>query len=123
MAIFAGPLFNFILAFFIFLAIGLLHGIPTNEPIISEVITDSPAYAAGMEPGDFIKEVDGVPVEKWTEFTDIVKSKGSEKIQLKVERNGDLVTFAVTPNTVVNEAGEKVGQIGVMYDHLWKRTL
>src|SRR5690606_6052966 len=62
MAIFAGPLFNFILAFFIFLAIGLLHGIPTNEPIIKEVISDSPAYAAGMEPGDFIKEVDGVPV-------------------------------------------------------------
>ncbi|MDW0115699.1 RIP metalloprotease RseP [Sporosarcina thermotolerans] len=116
MAIFAGPLFNFILAFFIFLAIGLLHGIPTNEPIISEVISDSPAYSAGMEPGDFIKEVDGVPVKTWTEFTDIVKSSGSEKIQLKVERGGDLVTFAVTPNTVVNEAGEKVGQIGVMYD-------
>ena len=37
MAIFAGPLFNFILAFFIFLAIGLLQGKPTYEPIITEV--------------------------------------------------------------------------------------
>ena len=37
MTIFAGPLFNFILAFFIFIAIGLLQGVPTNEPIISEV--------------------------------------------------------------------------------------
>ncbi|MDN4607430.1 RIP metalloprotease RseP [Sporosarcina highlanderae] len=116
MAIFAGPLFNFILAFFIFLAIGLLHGIPTNEPIISEVISNSPAYSAGMEAGDFVKEVDGVPVETWTGFTDIVKSSGGEKIQLKVERGGDLVTFTVTPDTVENEAGQKVGQIGVMYD-------
>ena len=63
MAIFAGPLFNFILAFFIFLAIGLLNGIPTNEPIIKEVVNDSPAYAAGMEAGDFVKEVNGKPIE------------------------------------------------------------
>ncbi len=36
MAIFAGPLFNFILAFFIFLAIGLLQGVPMNEPLCSK---------------------------------------------------------------------------------------
>ena len=37
MAIFAGPLFNFILAFFIFIALGLLQGVPSNEPVVSEV--------------------------------------------------------------------------------------
>ena len=36
MAIFAGPLFNFILAFFIFLTIGLLQGVPANEPLCSK---------------------------------------------------------------------------------------
>ena len=41
--IFAGPLFNFILAFFIFLMIGLLQGVPTYEPIISGVAEDGPA--------------------------------------------------------------------------------
>ena len=41
MAIFAGPLFNFILSFFIFLAIGLIQGVPTYDPIITEVQSDS----------------------------------------------------------------------------------
>ena len=35
MAIFAGPLFNFILAFFIFLLLGLFQGVPTYEPVIT----------------------------------------------------------------------------------------
>src|SRR5690606_20902636 len=115
MAIFAGPLFNFILAFFIFLAIGLLHGIPTNEPIIKEVISDSPAYAAGMEAGDFVKEVDGKPIASWQEFTETVQVNPGNRLQMKVERNGELVTLQVVPEKVVKE-GNEFGQIGVMYE-------
>lgn len=115
MAIFAGPLFNFILAFFIFLAIGLLHGIPTNEPIIKEVIDDSPAYAAGMQAGDYVKEVDGKPIVSWQEFTETIQKNPGENLQLKVERAGEIVTLAVVPETVV-DAGQKFGQIGVMYE-------
>ncbi|MCM3742867.1 RIP metalloprotease RseP [Sporosarcina luteola] len=115
MAIFAGPLFNFILAFFIFLAIGLLNGIPTNEPIIKEVITDSPAYAAGMEAGDFVKEVDGKPIGSWQEFTATIQENPGNKLRLKVERAGEMVTLAVVPEKVVKDRDE-FGQIGVMYE-------
>lgn len=112
MAIFAGPLFNFILSFFIFLAIGLLNGVPKDEPIIADVVSDSPAYAAGLQTGDYIKEVDGTPVDKWTEFTEIVQNKPGENIQLKVERAGELLTMTMTPSTV-EESGQKFGRIGV----------
>ncbi|MFS0688064.1 RIP metalloprotease RseP [Sporosarcina sp. 179-K 8C2 HS] len=115
MAIFAGPLFNFILAFFIFLAIGLLHGIPTNEPIIKEVVNDSPAYAAGMEAGDFVKEVDGKPIESWQEFTTTIQKNPGKNLQMKVERDGEMLTLAVIPKTFV-DAGREYGQIGVMYE-------
>ncbi|MBD7983564.1 RIP metalloprotease RseP [Sporosarcina sp. Sa2YVA2] len=114
MTIFAGPLFNFILAFFIFLALGLINGVPKNEPIIDEVIADSPAYAAGMEAGDYIKEVDGTPVDKWTEFTEIIQNKPGENVQMKVERAGELVTMTMIPS-VVEDSGKKFGQIGVKY--------
>ncbi|WP_262172947.1 RIP metalloprotease RseP [Saccharococcus sp. Marseille-Q5394] len=115
MAIFAGPLFNFILAFFIFLAIGLLHGIPTNEPIIKEVISNSAAYAAGMEAGDFVKEVDGKSIESWQEFTETIQKNPGKNLQMKVERNGEMVTMAVVPEKVVKD-GDEFGQIGVMYE-------
>lgn len=114
LAIFAGPLFNFILAFFIFLALGLINGVPKNEPIIDEVVTDSPAYAAGMEAGDYIKEVDGTPVDKWTEFTEIIQQKPGENVQVKVDRAGELVTMTMIPS-VVEDSGQKFGQIGVKY--------
>ncbi|MCG7342903.1 RIP metalloprotease RseP [Sporosarcina sp. ACRSL] len=115
MAIFAGPLFNFILAFFIFLAIGLLNGIPTNEPIIKEVVNDSPAYAAGMEAGDYVKEVEGEPIESWQEFTQTIQENPGKSLQIKVERAGEMVTLAVIPNKLV-DAGREYGQIGVLYE-------
>ncbi len=115
MAIFAGPLFNFILAFFIFLAIGLLNGIPTNEPIIKEVVNDSPAYAAGMEAGDFVKEVNGKPIKSWQDFTETIQENPGNRVQMKVERAGELVTLAVVPDLLV-DAGREYGQIGVLYE-------
>jgi regulator of sigma E protease len=114
MAIFAGPLFNFILAFFIFLAIGLLQGVPTYEPIITDVINNGPAQAAGMKDGDLVKEVDGNPIETWQEFVEIIQQSPGVLLQLEVDRTGDSVIMDVVPDTLENK-GKEYGQIGVKY--------
>ncbi len=114
MAIFAGPLFNFILSFFIFLAIGLLQGVPTYEPIITSVVSNGPAEAAGMKDGDLVTEVDGKPIDKWQEFAEIIQRSPGVLLQFEVDRNGDSVTMDVIPNTL-EEAGKEYGQIGVSY--------
>lgn len=115
--IFAGPLFNFILAFFIFLAIGLLHGVPTDEivkPIISEVIDAGPAEAAGMKQDDFIKEVNGKAISTWDEFAKVIQDNPGVPLQFAIERGEEQVVIEVVPATV-EEKGEKFGQIGVRY--------
>lgn len=114
MTIFAGPLFNFILAFFIFLTIGILQGVPTNEPIITEVQSTGAAYEAGMKDGDYVKEVNGDPISSWNEFAEIIQEYPGERITFTVERNDELVTLEVVPATI-EEAGQKFGQIGVLY--------
>ncbi|MFD1928668.1 RIP metalloprotease RseP [Sporosarcina siberiensis] len=117
MTIFAGPLFNFILAFFIFLAIGLIQGVPTvptNEPIISDVNNDGPASKAGMEKDDFVKEVNGEPVKTWTEFAEIIQANPEVPLKIQVERRTDLVLLEVIPKKLT-EAGKDYGQIGVIY--------
>lgn len=114
LTIFAGPLFNFILSFFIFLTIGLLQGVPTYEPIITEVQNTGPAYEAGMQDGDNIKEVDGTPISSWTEFAEIIKNNPAEELSFVVERDSQLVTLHITPDEI-EEAGQKFGQIGVLY--------
>ncbi|SER52905.1 RIP metalloprotease RseP [Psychrobacillus sp. OK032] len=114
MAIFAGPLFNFILAFFIFLLLGLFQGIPTYEPVISTVVADTPAAQAGMKDGDLVTAINGTPISTWDELSEKVKVSPNENMNFTVERNGETLDLTMTPNEVV-VGKEKVGQIGVKY--------
>ncbi|MEK4522557.1 RIP metalloprotease RseP [Psychrobacillus sp. FSL W7-1493] len=114
LTIFAGPLFNFILAFFIFLALGLIQGIPTNEPIITTVVDDSPAEMAGMKDGDLVKEIDGVQITEWEQLSNAVRESANEPLTFVVERDGMTEELMITPIEVSTKEG-KVTQIGVMY--------
>ena len=115
MTIFAGPLFNFILAFFIFLTIGLLQGVPTNVPIISEVQKTGSAIEAGMKDGDLIKKVNDKDIANWNEFAKIIQDSPGVPLTFTVERNEQLVDLVVVPATM-EEAGREFGQIGVLYN-------
>lgn len=115
MAIFAGPLFNFILAFFIFLAIGLLQGIPTYEPIITEVADQGPAVEAGLKDGDYVKSINGVDITTWQELSSTIQDNPGKPLAFVVERDGQSVALNITPKTLEDKAGNKYGQIGVIY--------
>ncbi|WP_318615385.1 RIP metalloprotease RseP [Sporosarcina sp. YIM B06819] len=113
MAIFAGPLFNFILSFFIFLALGLMQGVPMKEAIIADVQSDNVAFAAGVEAGDLVKEIDGHSVSTWNEFVEIVQANPGNPLQFVVERDGTLVKLNITPTTIKDKSGQEYGQLGV----------
>ncbi|MGE7908997.1 RIP metalloprotease RseP [Lysinibacillus xylanilyticus] len=115
MTIFAGPLFNFILAFFIYLLIGLINGVPTYEPIITEVVENDPAAQAGMLAGDKVVGIDGQVVEKWQDLAAIVQDHPGENITVTVDRNGQQVNLNMKVKEI-EQNGEKYGQIGVKYE-------
>ncbi|KGR81389.1 MULTISPECIES: RIP metalloprotease RseP [Lysinibacillus] len=115
MTIFAGPLFNFILAFVIYLVIGLIHGVPTYEPIITEVVENDPAAQAGMLAGDRVTAINGQAVEKWQDLAAIVQDHPNEDIAVTVERDGQSVNLNMTVKEIQQD-GEKYGQIGVRYE-------
>lgn len=115
MTIFAGPLFNFILAFFIYLLIGLLNGVPTYEPIITEVVENDPAAQAGMLAGDKVTAIDGQVVEKWQDLAAIVQDSAGETINVTVERSGHTENLTMQVKEVTVE-GKQYGQIGVKYE-------
>lgn len=114
MAIFAGPLFNFILAFFVFAFIAMMQGVPTYEPIIYDVVEDGPAADAGMQKGDYVKAIDGDPIEDWQELSGTVQDKPGEELTFLVERDGQDIELTMTPEAL-EESGKEYGQIGVMY--------
>ncbi|WP_391208710.1 RIP metalloprotease RseP [Psychrobacillus sp. L4] len=114
MAIFAGPLFNFILAFFIFLILGLLQGVPTYEPVITTVVADGPAAQAGMKDGDLVTKINGSPISTWDELSEEVKVSPNQKMGFTVDRKGETLEFSMIPKEVTS-GKEKLGQIGVQY--------
>ena len=63
----AGPGANFVLAILLFWVL-LLGGVSVPVPYVGSVAADSPAYQAGMQPGERLVQVDGVPVEQWSDF-------------------------------------------------------
>jgi regulator of sigma E protease len=96
----AGPLVNIFLAFVLlsaFLALPV-STIASNGLIVRAVVADSPAYEAGIEPGDIILEVDGQDVRRQGDMQDIVNSgeEGAE-ITLSILRNGQEEEITLKP--------------------------
>lgn len=65
----AGPLANFLLAITVFWVINVVYGITGTAPVLENVVVGSPAYEAGLRPGDEIVAVDGVSTTLWQEVT------------------------------------------------------
>ncbi|MBD8031787.1 MULTISPECIES: RIP metalloprotease RseP [Solibacillus] len=114
MAIFAGPLFNFILAFFIFLVIGLIQGIPSEEPIIAEVIDNNVASNAGIMEGDKVVKVNGQAISTWEQLSTQIYDNPNKTLTFEVERETGNEIIELTPKQVEQEDGATYGQIGVM---------
>jgi regulator of sigma E protease len=92
----AGPAFNLILAFLIYVAISWI-GIPTLAAIIGEVQPKSPAYNAGMMKGDRILSINLKPVGEWTDIPLLMMENKTGKLNIILERKGTQFRVEVIP--------------------------
>jgi regulator of sigma E protease len=95
----AGPLANFLLAIVILAGVALIVGERTviPSPRIDEVVSDSAAKAAGFEPGDVVRSIDGQDVHTFAEMQAIVGRSAHQTLNVAIERHGTLVTLHATP--------------------------
>jgi regulator of sigma E protease len=113
MAIFAGPMMNFILAFVVFVLIGLMQGVPTNDPELGRLTADGAAKEAGLQEGDIIQSVSGAEITSWTDVVEIIRNSPNKELEFSLERDGKEMTIPVTPKSQEVEEGQKIGVIGV----------
>jgi len=61
------------------------------------VVLDSAAHKAGLQSGDKIVGVDGVRVSDWDALKSRIEANGGKQLDLVVERNGEQLALAATP--------------------------
>ncbi|WP_417900530.1 RIP metalloprotease RseP [Bacillus haimaensis] len=113
LAIFAGPMMNFILAFLIFAFLGMVQGYYINEAVIGELTPDGAAQASGLQQGDKVLAINDESVSTWEEVVKIIQVNANEELLFLVERDGQSMNIPVTPKSEQAENGEARGVIGV----------
>ncbi|MCI6988240.1 MAG: RIP metalloprotease RseP [Campylobacter sp.] len=102
--LFAGPFFNIILAFFIYIALGYI-GVEKLAPKVGAVLKNSAATSAGVMVGDEIKSINGTAIKEWNDISKVV---GLETLDLSIERDGEILNLTLTPK--VGEAKSIFGE-------------
>ena len=110
LVVIAGVVMNFILAIVIFSFLAMRLGVPAGNTVITEVVPDSPASAAGFFAGDMIVEVDGKTITDRADLDTIIKTNPNKELEFKVIR--DEKTVSLFP--VIGEGEEKLGYLGIM---------
>ena len=71
--------------------------VPPIEPVIGEVLPDSPAAEGGLNSGDMILKINANPIYDWSEIKKFINEKGGEIISLSIDRNGESKQLFVKP--------------------------
>lgn len=111
--VYAGPGMNYVLAFALYT--GLIWGkgmpVPSNEPVIGNMMVGFPADKAGIAVGDKITAFGGRALTGWEDLASSIHRSAEKEIKLSIERDGKKLEISVIPKK--DETGER-GVIGIM---------
>nr|MBQ8252662.1 RIP metalloprotease RseP [Lachnospiraceae bacterium] len=99
----AGPIFNFILAFFFSMIIVGSYG--ADMPVVTTVLEDGAAYEAGLRDGDKIVRMDGNKIHLYREISLRSMLNRGENIEVTYERDGETYQTVITP--IYDEAAQR----------------
>lgn len=112
----AGAVFNFLLAIVIFFMIYAVNGIqtPSMEPVVGNMMSNSPAMTAHMTVNDRIVSINGKPVNEWTDISKSLQGTANTLVPIVVNRDGVNQELTVIPEAVGNEGRAVIGINPVM---------
>jgi regulator of sigma E protease len=95
--VFAGPAANLVMPLFIYFSFFLGH---TEVPAatVGDVLSESPAAAAGLQPGDRVLSVDGKNVPTWEAFEAYIDGHAELPVRVTLRRAGEEISTYVTPH-------------------------
>jgi regulator of sigma E protease len=109
----AGPAANVLLAFLIFAGLFMTVGRDVMQPVLSTVVAGSPAARGGLQAGDRVTAIDGVPIATFNQMQDLIVAHPGGTLTFTVARHGAPVTDQVTLGSAEAGGGKKIGHLGV----------
>jgi regulator of sigma E protease len=113
----AGPVANFILAFIIFTGMFMAFGRVEHMARIGRVEANSPAAAAGFQPSDLVKSIDGQPIDNFEGLQESTLMSTGLPMGFVVDRDGRDVSLTATPRVTVVDQGvfgkRRMGHLGL----------
>ena len=91
--------------------LGMQRWWPDVDPVIGAVVPDGAAEAAGLQAGDRILSSDGVAVESWGEWVQVIRASPDKTLLLEVQRSSGIEEISLTPARLEREEGV-IGFIG-----------
>jgi regulator of sigma E protease len=98
----AGPVFNLVFAWMIFILLCML-GVPTVTARIGEVLKDKPAARAGVLKGDTVTVINGKRINQWEDIAGMIAVGKGQPIHLSVRRDGQVLQFTITPEPRISK--------------------
>ena len=101
LTIIAGILFNFILAFILFVIVAWITGVPQTKPIVSETLKGTPVYETHLQKGDQILKIDQTKIYSQDHFLVEFQIRVGKEMQFLVKhKNGTKETIQVKPEKI-----------------------
>jgi len=119
----AGPVFNFILSFFVFAGVLLYQGQPITPLAVSDVQPFPPQIEQQLQPGDRILRVEGQVINYPEGFSAAVADLPSQpNVTYEIERDGTRIEVlgpqpqpalvqSITPRSAADDAGLRIGDV------------
>ncbi|MPN20236.1 putative zinc metalloprotease [bioreactor metagenome] len=74
------------------------HGVMDLErPFVGKIMEGTPAYSAGIQPGDIIKSINGKELSKWSDIRETIQNKNvtSDRFHITLEREEQTLDFDI----------------------------
>ncbi|HPT67938.1 MAG TPA: M50 family metallopeptidase [Bacillota bacterium] len=120
--IIAGSVNNLAIGVILLIIVAAFVGIPyeaeMDRAIAHIVLPKSPAYEAGLSPGDQILAIDGKTIKNWDEMVGIIYKSPNKPLVFTISRKGRVFTRRITP---IYDPKAKIGLIGIHAPYKTKR--
>jgi len=93
----AGPLANFLLTIVVFTYFIFTVGLSSTEPVVGEVMPNTPAATAGLQAGDRITQIDSTPIATFNDIPETIATNLYTPVTLQVVRGTSKLSLILTP--------------------------